>query len=76
MGNEHDKVSVSIEIIDDFVDGGTDRTKVEKDAYVVSGISTQLDEIVNIFVNTLIVYGFRKESILNNLQDYIDYEND
>ncbi len=74
MERKYDRINVVFEITDDFVDGGIERTRLEKDSNVVSGIETTIEKILDIFVDFMEDYGFQKSTTINAMKDLVEYE--
>lgn len=74
MEQKYDRLEIKFEINDNFVDGGTERVRLEKDIDIVSEEETHLEKVIDIFYEFMQVYGFQKRSIINAMSEFIEYE--
>jgi len=70
---EYDNLFLKFEVTTDYVDGGIERVNLEKDTCVVTGLETHAEKILDFFIDFMGVYGFSKETILDTLDDYVQY---
>ena len=73
MQKEYDKLFMKFEITHDYVDGGIERTCLEKDREVITGIETHLEVVIDTFVDFLRTYGFQPSTVLEAFEDFVDY---
>jgi hypothetical protein len=71
---ENDRLHIKFEVIDNFVDGGTEKTVLEKDTVVISGIETHIDKVIDNFANFLITYGYQENTIVHAFEEFIEYK--
>ena len=74
MKREHDRIEVVFEVTDKFAEGGTERTRLEKNTYVFAEDETHVGKILDIFVDFMEDYGFQKTTVLRAMDELIEFE--
>jgi len=70
---ENDRLYIKFEVIDTFVDGGTEKTVLEKDTVVINGFEAHIDTVIDNFANFLISYGYQENTIINAFEEFVEY---